>query len=119
MAAFELHNVNPNMTWQRLFRHVINIGRDHIAATVNTLVLAYAGASLPLFILFATRIEPWDQIVNREIVAEEVVRTLVGSIGLIASVPITTWIASMLAVRSPSQPVSEDTPGKHTHHHHH
>lgn len=118
-AAFELHNVNPALTWRRLFGHTINIGRDHIAATVNTLVLAYAGASLPLLILFVSGDEPWSRVINREIVAEEVVRTLVGSIGLIAAVPITTLIASLLAARSPVRPpAAEDAPVGHVHHHH-
>jgi uncharacterized membrane protein len=118
-AAFELHNVNPALTWQQLFGHAINIGRDHIAATVNTLVLAYAGAALPLLILFSTGDEAWSRVINREIVAEEVVRTLVGSIGLIAAVPITTLIASLLAARSPAQPPAVgETPVAHVHHHH-
>lgn len=119
-ASFELHNAAPHLTWQSIFRRAINIGRDHIAATVNTLVLAYAGASLPLLILFVAGNEGWDSVINREIVAEEVVRTLVGSIGLIASVPITTLLASILAVRTPVQPPKEgDVPaGGHGHHHH-
>jgi uncharacterized membrane protein len=116
-AAFELHNANPSLTWRQLFGHSINIGRDHIAATVNTLVLAYAGASLPLLVLFVTFSEPWAQVVNQEVVAEEVVRTLVGSIGLIASVPITTWLASMLAARSPVR-VSGSEAKPPLHHHH-
>ena len=91
---------------------------DHIAATVNTLVLAYAGASLPLLVLFATGDDSWTRVVNREIVAEEVVRTLVGSIGLIAAVPITTLIASLLAVRTPPAPTSELNAPVSTHHHH-
>jgi uncharacterized membrane protein len=116
-AVFELHNVEPALPWQRLFRHAMNIGKDHIAATVNTLVLAYAGASLPLLILFVAGPDPWDRIVNQEIVAEEIVRTLVGSIGLIASVPVTTWLASLLAVRSPAQPVEPGGHAAHAHHH--
>jgi uncharacterized membrane protein len=102
-AVFEFHDHDPSLNSETLFFRVSNIGRDHIAATVNTLVLAYAGASLPLLILFVTANQPWGRVVNQEIVAQEVVRTLVGSIGLIASVPITTWIASMLAVRTPAR----------------
>jgi uncharacterized membrane protein len=117
-VVFELRNVNPGLTARQLFGHAINIGRDHIAATVNTLVLAYAGASLPLLVLFTTFTEPWSRLVNQEVVAEEVVRTLVGSIGLMASVPITTWIAASLAIRRPAQ---EPAPGSevHAHGHHH
>ncbi len=101
-AVFEFHDHDPGLAVETLFFRVSNIGKDHIAATVNTLVLAYAGASLPLLILFVVGNQPWDRVINQEIVAQEVVRTLVGSIGLIASVPITTWIASMLAVRTSS-----------------
>jgi uncharacterized membrane protein len=116
--VFELRNIDPAMGARRLFSHAINIGRDHIAATVNTLVLAYAGASLPLLVLFATFADEWSRIVNQEIVAEEVVRTLVGSIGLMAAVPITTWIASFWAIRRPAQPVEPGVEGQlHAHHH--
>jgi uncharacterized membrane protein len=118
-AVFELHNVDPSMSWQRLFGHVSNIGRDHIAATVNTLVLAYAGASLPLLILFVIGNDSWDRVLNQEVVAEEVVRTLVGSIGLIASVPITTWLASLIAVRTRPQAVPAGEEAVHSHAHHH
>ena len=69
------------------------IGRDHIASTVNTLVLAYAGASLPLLLLFTEGGRPIGDVVNGETVAVEIVRTLVGSIGLVAAVPITTALA--------------------------
>lgn len=116
-AVFEMHNIAPDLPWQRLFGHAINIGKDHIAATVNTLVLAYAGASLPLLILFIGSDTPWDRILNQEVVAEEIVRTLVGSIGLIASVPITTWLASLIATRTPAVPVDPDSPAVHAHHH--
>jgi uncharacterized membrane protein len=63
---------------------------------VNTLVLAYAGASLPLLILFVLSERPLGQLVTSEVVAEEIVRTLVGSIGLVASVPITTALAAIV-----------------------
>ncbi len=99
-AVFELHAVDPRLTWRQLFRHVTNIGRDHIAATVNTLVLAYAGASLPLLLLFAAGTAPWTQVINGELVADEIVRTLVGSIGLITAVPITTALAGFLVTRA-------------------
>jgi uncharacterized membrane protein len=72
----------------------MNIGHDHIAATINTLVLAYVGAAMPL-LLFQLYPEPWGLTLNREMIAEEVVRVLVGSLGLIAAVPITTVIASL------------------------
>ena len=71
----------------------MNVGRSHIAATVNTLVLAYVGASLPLIVLFAAGRQDPLLIVSGEVVAVEVVRALVGSIGIVAAVPITTAIA--------------------------
>jgi uncharacterized membrane protein len=74
----------------------MRVGRDHIASTVDTLVLAYAGSSLPLLLLFATGTHPWSDVITGEVVAEEVVRTLVGSIGLVASVPITTGLAAFV-----------------------
>jgi uncharacterized membrane protein len=70
------------------------VGRDHVASTVNTLLLAYAGASMPLLILFVLSGQSLGTVANGETVAIEIVRTLVGSIGLVASVPITTWLAS-------------------------
>lgn len=96
-AIFELGAANPNLNWRELFRRGMNVGRDHIAAAVNTLVLAYVGASLPLVLLFSIYIEPFTFLVNRELVAEEIVRTLVGSIGLVATVPLTSLLASWAA----------------------
>jgi uncharacterized membrane protein len=96
-AVFELSEVNRELEWLELFHHSLNIGRDHISATVNTLVLAYVGASLPLMLIFAIYQEPVLQRINREPIAEEIVRTLAGSIGLVLAVPITSLIASLLA----------------------
>lgn len=96
-AVFELANVNRELPWYRLFRSSLNIGRDHIAAMVNTLLLAYVGASMPLMLAFMLYPEPLWRRVNREPIAEEIVRTLVGSIGLILAVPITGLIASLSA----------------------
>jgi uncharacterized membrane protein len=76
----------------------MNIGRDHIAATVNTLVLAYLGAGLPLLLLFALGNQGPITVLNSEIVAVEVIRALVGSIGIVAAVPLTTMVAAALLV---------------------
>ncbi|MEA2452309.1 MAG: hypothetical protein QOG04_1019 [Actinomycetota bacterium] len=95
-AVWELHKANPEYGGRNLYRAAIRIGRDHIASTVNTLVLAYAGAALPLLILFSVSDRALGQVLNTEMVAEEIVRTLVGSIGLIASVPITTGLAVLV-----------------------
>ena len=96
-AVFELVNANRELGWRALFRSSLNIGRDHIAAMVNTLLLAYVGASMPLMLAFTIYQEPVWRRINREPVAEEIVRTLVGSVGLILAVPITGLIASLLA----------------------
>jgi uncharacterized membrane protein len=98
-AVWELRDANPGLDARRLYRSALRIGRDHIASTVNTLVLAYAGASLPLLILFSVGGLGMGDVLNGEVVAEEVVRTLVGSIGLVASVPITTALAAWIVTR--------------------
>jgi uncharacterized membrane protein len=96
-AVFELANANPDLRWRQLFQRSLNIGRDHIAAMVNTLMLAYVGASMPLMLVFIIYQEPLWRRVNREPIAEEIVRTMVGSVGLILAVPITSLAASLLA----------------------
>lgn len=98
-SVFELSSANPLFGVRELYRRAMNIGQDHIASTVNTLVLAYVGASLPILLLFAIYPQPFGQIINREFVTEEVVRTLVGSLGLIMAVPITTVLAGVLTGR--------------------
>jgi uncharacterized membrane protein len=98
-AIFELSTANPLLEWQALFKHGMAIGRDHIAAMVNTLLLAYVGAALPLVLLFSVYTEPLGITVNRAIIAEEIVRTLVGSLGLLAGVPVTSLIAALAARR--------------------
>jgi uncharacterized membrane protein len=95
-AVWELHQANPAMGAAGLYRSAIRIGRDHIASTVNTLVLCYAGAALPLLILFTLAESRLGDVLTGEVVAEEVIRTLVGSIGLVASVPITTALAVLV-----------------------
>jgi uncharacterized membrane protein len=108
-AVWELRSADPAMTPRRLLRSGLRIGRDHVASTVNTLVLAYAGASMPLLILFVLSRQSFGVVANGEIVATEIVRTLVGSIGLVISVPITTWLAVRVAgrARGPSGPEDE------------
>jgi uncharacterized membrane protein len=93
-AVWALRGADPDQDPATLFRRAMRIGRDHIASTVNTLLLAYAGAALPLLILFVLSEQSLGAIANSEIVAVEIVRTLVGSIGLVAAVPITTWLAA-------------------------
>jgi uncharacterized membrane protein len=80
-----------------LFASGMAIGRSHIGATVNTLFLAYVGASLPLLILLLVSAQPGALVFNDELIATEIVRTVVGSIGIVAAVPLTTYIAVSLA----------------------
>jgi uncharacterized membrane protein len=94
--VWQLKSIQPELTTVGLMRPAMRIGRDHISSTVNTLFLAYAGTSLPLLLLFVSAQQGFAQIITREVVATEVVRTLVGSIGLVASVPISTWLAALL-----------------------
>jgi uncharacterized membrane protein len=101
-AVWELHVANPEYGTRHLYRSAMQIGRDHVASTVNTLFLAYAGASLPLMLLFVIGEQALGSVANFEVVAVEIVRTLVGSIGLVAAVPLTTWLASVVAPRSPT-----------------
>jgi uncharacterized membrane protein len=96
-AVWELRAANPALGSRGLFRSGLRIGRDHIASTVNTLLLAYAGASMPLLLFFVISEQSLASVANQEIVATEIVRTLVGSMGLVASVPITTLLAARVA----------------------
>ncbi|MCP4143563.1 MAG: YibE/F family protein [Chloroflexi bacterium] len=97
-ALFEIHDANPNLGLRALYKRATNIGQDHVAATVNTLVMAYAGTALPMLLVFSMSKGDFGYLVNFSFVAEEVVRTLVGSLGLIAAVPITTIIAAYFAM---------------------
>lgn len=99
-AVWELREADSTMTPRQLFQSGLRIGRDHIASTVNTLVLAYAGASLPLLALFVLSEQSLVTFANSEAVATEIIRTLVGSIGLVAAVPLTTWLAAHVATES-------------------
>jgi uncharacterized membrane protein len=99
-AVWEIHQANPAYGFSRLYAAGLRIGRDHIASTVNTLVMAYAGASLPLLVLFTLSSRNIGDVLSSEIVAQEIVRTLVGSIGLVSAVPITTALAAFVADRS-------------------
>jgi uncharacterized membrane protein len=102
-AVWELHSVDERLGAMELTRRGLRIGRDHIASTVNTLLLAYAGAALPLLVLFVVSSQSLGAIANSEVVAIEIIRTLVGSIGLVAAVPFTTWLAAQVVTRMPNR----------------
>lgn len=95
-AVDEIARANPSLTPRELFRRGLSVGRDHIAAVINTLALAYAGASLPLIFLFqANASAPAWVTVNSEAILEEVIRTVVGSAALVLAVPLTTVLAAL------------------------
>jgi uncharacterized membrane protein len=96
----ELHQADPTAGFPALVGRALRVGRDHIAATVNTLFLAYAGAALPLLILFVTGKDSLGTVATTEVVAVEVVRALCGSVGLIAAVPLTTVLAALVATEA-------------------
>jgi uncharacterized membrane protein len=111
-AVEQLHRSDPGASRSGVVGRAMRVGRSHIAATVNTLVLAYLGAGLPLLLLFALGGQEPLTVVNSEVVAVEVVRALVGSIGIVAAVPLATVVAGALFVpRASDDPtVSGDAP---------
>jgi uncharacterized membrane protein len=107
-TVMALQRANPELGFRALFRHAVDVGNDHIGATVNTLVFAYAGASLPLLLILSIGGTSMTDAVNSESVAEQIVATLVGSIGLVASMPITTALAAVLARHVPQRVLEGD-----------
>lgn len=91
--VLKLHKTKPDLKTTDLYQQSMSIGKDHIASMVNTLILVYTGASLPLLLLFINNPENPLYLINHEIIAEEIVRTLVSSLGLVIAVPITTFIS--------------------------
>jgi len=95
----ELRHANPTLTNRALYQAAMRVGRSHLVAIINTLALAYAGTALPLLVLFRLSDQPFGMIVSSELVATEIVRTVLGSIGLLLAVPLTTILAVILQVR--------------------
>jgi len=95
----QIHRADRRAPRGRVVNGAMRVGRSHIAATVNTLMLAYLGAGLPLLLLFALGGQDPLAVLNSEVVAVEVIRALVGSIGIVAAVPLTTFVAAVLMVR--------------------
>lgn len=94
-VVYQLKNANKKLKFHELYLRAMDVGRDHIASMANTLILVYAGVSLPLLLLFINNPLPFSQIINFEIISEEIVRTLIASIGLIIAVPITTLLTAL------------------------
>lgn len=99
-VVFQLRAVKKKISFKELYMRGLSVGQDHVASLVNTLVLAYAGANLPLFLLFTLndQIPKWVTL-NSEVIVEEVIRTLAGSIGLVLAVPLATALAAYFAIR--------------------
>ena len=101
-TVFAIHETDSTLPFSALFARSMKVGRDHIASVVNTLFLAYAGASLALLVLFSTSGLRSTEILNSEVFAEEIIKIVVGSIGLIAAVPFVTALAAAVALRTPA-----------------
>nr|CEL22777.1 YibE/F-like protein [Kibdelosporangium sp. MJ126-NF4]CTQ89918.1 YibE/F-like protein [Kibdelosporangium sp. MJ126-NF4] len=101
-VVWELRRANPLLSWRELYAAGLRIGRDHVSSAVNTLAMAYAGAALPVLLFSYLSGAGLGTILGSQSIAQEVVRTLVGSIGLIACVPVTTLIAALVASREPA-----------------
>lgn len=110
-----LRRADPTLGFGGLFRGALTVGHDHIAATVNTLVLAYTGASLPVLLIFSLGGTTFGDAINSEAVAEQIIATLVGSVGLIAAVPITTALAALLATRVSPSVLAAESHASHAH----
>jgi uncharacterized membrane protein len=105
-AVWELRRANPELGMRALYTAALRIGRDHVSSAVNTLALAYTGAALPVLLIFSLSGQGFDMMITTQDIAQEVVRTLVGSIGLVAAVPITTVIAAVVARHDDIEPVA-------------
>jgi uncharacterized membrane protein len=114
-TVLALRGANPQQRFGELFRRAIEVGRDHVSATVNTLVLAYAGTSLTTLLILGSGQFGVFEAINMELIASVIVATLVGSIGLICAVPITTALAALLAEGVPAEELAADPHLGHSH----
>lgn len=89
----EIYSLAPHLSRKEVYKKALGVGKEHVGALVNTLALAYTGAALPLLLLFSSSGSTGFSIINQEIFATEIIRTIVGSTGLILTVPITTLLA--------------------------
>ena len=95
-AIEEIYNANSNITRKDLFTSGMNVGKDIMGTMTNTLILAYTGSSIPILLLFMAYETSMIKILNLDIIATEVIRSLAGSIGLVLTIPLTAFIASVL-----------------------
>lgn len=103
----QLHDLRPELKALALLRKAMKVGQDHISSMINTLVLVYTGSSLSLLLLFYDSNRSFMEILNQEVVAEEIVRTLVGSISLILIAPLATLLAALYYSRQPARKDTE------------
>ncbi|WP_103341521.1 YibE/F family protein [Amycolatopsis sp. CA-126428] len=101
-AVWELRRANPDLTWRELYSSGLRIGRDHVGSAVNTLVMAYAGAALPVLLYSSISGVGLGALLGSEDIAQEIIRTLAGSVGIVAAVPVTTVLAALIASREPA-----------------
>ncbi|MCF7831497.1 MAG: YibE/F family protein [Candidatus Pacebacteria bacterium] len=95
-VVHELYGMDEKVSEKEVYKKALRVGKEHVGALVNTLVLAYVGVSLPLLLYMATSQASFDIVMNQEVIATEIVRTIVGSIGLIFTVPVTTFLAVVI-----------------------
>ncbi len=107
-AIWELRRANPKLSWRDLYDAGVRIGRDHVASAVNTLVLAYAGAALPVLLYTAVSGVGLGTILTSQDIAQEILRTLAGSIGIVAAVPLTSLLAAAIVIREPRLPLAAE-----------
>ncbi|MER5455657.1 YibE/F family protein [Micromonospora sp. NPDC002389] len=112
-AVTELRHANPSFTRRELYRSATRVGRAHIASVVNTIVLAYAGASLPLLLLLTADTRALGQIVTSEFLTQEIVRSVVATLGLVAAVPLTTALAALVVTAGRRDTPEPGGPGGH------
>ncbi|WP_328454330.1 YibE/F family protein [Amycolatopsis sp. NBC_00438] len=108
-AVWELRRANPGLSWRELYSSGLRIGRDHVGSAVNTLVMAYAGAALPVLLYSSISGVGLGALLGSEEIAQEIIRTLAGSVGIVAAVPVTTVLAALIASREPATYLSSTT----------
>jgi uncharacterized membrane protein len=114
-TVLALRAANPQLRFGELFRHAIDVGRDHVSAIVNTLVLAYAGSSMTTLLILGSGQFGFLEAINLDVVASFIVATLIGSIGLVCAVPITTAFSALLAENASTQELATETHVAHAH----
>jgi uncharacterized membrane protein len=112
-AVWEMRALQPLARGATIFASAMRIGRDHIASSIYTLVFAYAGSAMTILLLITAYQRSLTEMATTEQIADEIVRALVGAIGLVLAVPVTTLIAVWLAPRPSDEtetPIENPTP---------